>query len=144
MFDLQADERLSSWAQLRQHLETSNTPLKDVAEFWNRAPFVPYNRNVDPFNQRAWPTPWDIIVENQYDDFTKALMMSNTLKLSTRFKNDNIMIKTMVDPSQNKSYNIVIINNEKILNYIDNEVVDIENLPQTFLLENLIELTGSK
>jgi hypothetical protein len=144
MFDLPADERLSSWVQLRQNLEISNTPFEDVVEFWANAPFVPYNRNVDPFNQRSWPTPWDIIVENKYDDFTRALMMANTLKLSTRFKNDSITIKTMVDSSQNKSYNIVIINEEKILNYIDNEVVNIKNLPLTFLLENLIELNGPK
>jgi len=144
MFDLPADNRLSAWVQLRQNLEISNTPFEDVVEFWANSPFVPYNRNVDPFNQRSWPTPWDIIVENQYDDFTRALMMANTLKLSTRFKNDNIMIKTMVDSSQNKSYNIVIINEEKILNYIDNEVVDIKNLPPTFLLENLIEVNGPK
>jgi hypothetical protein len=144
MFDLPADDRLSAWVQLRQNLEISNTPFEDVVEFWANSPFVPYNRNVDPFNQRSWPTPWDIIVENQYDDFTRALMMANTLKLSTRFKNDNIMIKTMVDSSQNKSYNIVIINEEKILNYIDNEVVDIKNLPPTFLLENLIEVNGPK
>jgi len=144
MFNLSADDRISSWAQLRQNLETSLTPFQDVAEFWADAPFVPYNKNVDPFNQRSWPTPWDIIVENKYDDFTRALMMANTFKLSNRFKNSSIMIQTRVDSSQNRSYNFVIINEEKILNYIDNEVVDFENLPPSFLLENLIELSSPK
>jgi hypothetical protein len=140
MFNLSADDRISSWAQLRQNLETSLTPFQDVAEFWAGAPFVPYNKNVDPFNQRSWPTPWDIIVENKYDDFTRALMMANTFKLSNKFRDSSIMIQTRVDSSQNRSYNFVIINEEKILNYIDNEVVDFENLPPSFLLENLIEL----
>ena len=144
MFNLPADERLSAWSQLRQSLETSETPFDDVNEFWSSAPFIPYNRNVDPFNQHAWPTPWDIIVENRYDDFTKALMIANSFKLTNRFKNSNIVIQTMVDSSQNKSYNIVIIDEEMVLNYIDNKVVNYQNLPVSFLLENLIELNGSK
>jgi len=144
MFDLPADDRLSAWARLKQDLETSTTPFEDVVKFWSDAPFIPYNKNVDPFNQRDWPTPWDIIVENRYDDFTKALMMGNSFKLTNRFKDSSISIETRVDNSQNKSYNIVIINKESVLNYIDNEVVDIKNLPLTFLLENLIELNGPK
>jgi hypothetical protein len=144
MFNLSADDRLSAWSQLRQSLETSETPFEDVAKFWSSAPFIPYNRSVDPFNRHAWPTPWDIVVENRYDDFTKALMMAETCKLSTRFKNSSIVIQTMVDSSQNKSYNIVIVNEEKVLNYIDNEVVNAENLPTSFLLENLIELSNPK
>jgi hypothetical protein len=144
MFNLPADDRLSAWARLKQDLETSTTPFEDVVKFWSDAPFIPYNKNVDPFNQRDWPTPWNIIVENRYDDFTKALMMGNSFKLTNRFKDSSISIETRVDNSQNKSYNIVIINKESVLNYIDNEVVDIKNLPLTFLLENLIELNGPK
>ena len=144
MFNLPADDRLSAWAQLKQNLETSSTPFEDVVKFWSNAPFIPYNKNVDPFNQRGWPTPWDIIVENRYDDFTKALMMANSVKLTNRFKDSNISIETRVDNSQNKSYNIVIINKESVLNYIDNEVVNYQNLPVSFLLENLIEFNGPK
>jgi len=144
MFNLPADDRLSAWARLKQDLETSTTPFEDVVKFWSDAPFIPYNKNVDPFNQRDWPTPWDIIVENRYDDFTRALMMANSVKLTNRFKDLSISIETRVDSSQNKSYNIVIINEESVLNYIDNEVVNYQNLPVSFLLENLIELNGPK
>jgi len=144
MFNLPADDRLSAWAQLKQNLETSSTPFEDVVKFWTDAPFIPYNKNVDPFNRHAWPTPWDIIVENRYDDFTRALMMANSVKLTKRFKDSNISIETRVDNSQNKSYNIVIVNEEQVLNYIDNEVVIYQNLPASFLLENLIELNSPK
>ena len=40
MFDLQGTERLAEWKRFRDELETSPDPLKDVARFWGRAPFV--------------------------------------------------------------------------------------------------------
>jgi len=71
-------------------------------------------------------------------------MMANSVKLTNRFKDSNITIETRVDNSQNKSYNIVIVNEEQVLNYIDNEVINYQNLPASFLLENLIELSRSQ
>ena len=51
MFDKTIDERLSDWAAFRKTLDTSATPFEDVWEYWKQAPYVPYNHNVDPFNQ---------------------------------------------------------------------------------------------
>lgn len=142
MFNQSQDDRLSSWVQLRKEAEVSENPLKIVAEFWSAAPFVPYNKDIDPFNQFAWPTPWEIIVNNKYDDFTKALMIAWTLKLTDKFKKSQIEIKMFTDTATDKglTYNLVIIDDVWVLNYQDNEVFEVKNLPESFRLENLIQV----
>ena len=140
MFNQSPDERLSSWSQFRQGLDASEDPLKEVIEFWNEAPFIPYNKEIDPFNQFSWPTPWEIIVRNKYDDFTKSLMMAWTLKLTERYKDSKIEIKTYIDNTQTVQYNCIVIDEDKVLNYKDNEVVNYQNLPPSFRLENMLEV----
>lgn len=140
MFNLSQDDRLTFWSQFRKDLEVSQDPLNEVAQLWAQAPYVPYNKEVDPYNQFNWPTPWEIIVDNKYDDFTKALVMSWTLKLTDRFKNSNIEIKTIIDTDKGMAYNVVVVDNQWVLNYKDNEVVEAKNLPESFRLENLIQV----
>jgi hypothetical protein len=144
MFEKTVDDRLSAWAQHRLSLENIEDPLTEVWEFWQQAPFIPYNKNIDPFNQRSWPTPWEIIVYNKYDDFTKALMIAWSLKLTKRFQNGHIEIKTLVNDRKTCYYNIVCVEDQWVLNYNDNGPIDIKNLPDSFLLENLIEVKSPR
>ena len=81
MFNLEVDDRLSAWAALRRQVEQSDAPFDLVWEFWNKSPFVPYNHKIDPYYQASWPSPWEIIVDNSYDDFTRALMIGQTIKM---------------------------------------------------------------
>ena len=109
MFNQPVDERLSAWASYRGELDKCKDPLRLTCDFWRFAPFIPYNKDIDPYNQRDWPTPWEIIVENRYDDFTKALMMAWSLKYTKRYKDSKIEIKTLVDCHKNCYYNIVCV-----------------------------------
>ena len=140
MFELQIDDRLSSWASLRLELESVDDPFQKVTEFWHDAPFTPYNRNIDQYHQKSWPSPWQIVVDNQYDDFTKALMIAWTIKLSIRFKDSKIQIKTLVDNAQKFQYNVVIVDDQWAINYNDNGPIEAIKLPDYFYLENLIDL----
>lgn len=137
MFSKSPDERLSSWKNFREAIETSDDPLLDVIEFWKPAPFIPYNKDVDPYNPKSWPTPWDIIVENKYDDFTKTVMMAYTLKYTERFSKSDIQVQNIVDKDKNLVYNVVCVDNKWILNYDDNQPVEVANVPVSFRLENL-------
>ena len=141
MFELTPDERLSAWAEHRRQLETSPHPLEDLVKLWGSAPYIPYNRLVDPYDPRRWPTPWDILIENKYDDFTKALMMAWTLKLTDTFKNTKIEIKTYTDADRSKQYNLVFIDDKFVINYADNYVNLPKEIPESFRLENLIEVS---
>jgi hypothetical protein len=78
-------------------------------------------------------------VENKYDDFTKAIMIAWTLKLTDKFNKSVIEVKTYVDKQGSKQYNIVCVDGWAI-NYRDNGPVSIENIPDSFLLENIIDL----
>jgi hypothetical protein len=140
MFDLAVDDRLSVWANFRESIGTSNNPLQDTAIFWSLAPFTVHNHYVDPYYQASWPTPWEIIVENRYDDFTKAVMIGYTLLFTDRFKDSDIQIKTLVDTAGKKLYNVVYVDEKWVLNYDDNQVVLASNIPSLYSLENLVEL----
>jgi hypothetical protein len=140
MFKSMPDDRLTLWADFRLSLESSSDPLKDVAVFWKNAPIVAHNPKIDPYHQRAWPTPWEIIVENKYDDFTLGLMMGYTLLFTERFEHSKIEIKTLVDQEHNRLYNVVYVDETMVLNFRDNEVVNVDNVPSLYRLENLVTL----
>ena len=80
VFDSYGTDRLTKWKQFRDSLETSATPLEDVAELWSHAPFVsPY---LDPQNPAEWPDPWHLILDLRLDDLAIALGMLYTIKLT--------------------------------------------------------------
>jgi hypothetical protein len=138
MFDREFEDRVSAWAELRSNLETSIDPFADVIKFWQPAPYVQYNHKIDPYNQSAWPTPWEIILHNKYDDFTRALMIGLTLKYTNRFGTADIQIKSLVDFARKYVYNIVSIDDIWVLNYKENTPVPANSIFDEFRLENLV------
>ena len=141
MFNQSVDQRLTEWVNHRKRLDVVEDPLQEVWDVWHNAPFVPHNRNVDPYFQRSWPSPWEIIEENRYDEFTRALMIGWTLKLTNKFKNSKIEIRTLVDNARQRQYNLVYIDDEWVINYNDNGPVPISDVSGSFRIENLVELT---
>ena len=139
MFNKSPDERLSDWSDFRKELTTSDAPLDTLANFWSSAPRIIHNPKIDPYNPKSWPTPWELIYENKYDDFTLALMMGYTLKLSERFKNDKIEIKTMVDSQKTRLYNLVYVNETDVLNY-ESSSIKAQDLDNELYLENIVEI----
>jgi hypothetical protein len=142
MFNKNIDDRLSSWSEHRTSIETSENPFEEVWNFWKSAPYIAYNNKIDPYFQFGWPNPWDIIVHNKYDDFTKAVMIGWTLKLTKRFQNSKIEIRTLVDNEQRLQYNVVYVNEEWAINYNDNGPVLAKDIPESFITENLVVLSG--
>lgn len=140
MFNKSADDRLSSWASFRCQLATQPDPLQSIVDFWRPAPFIPYNRMVNPHDPGNWPTPWEIIVENKYDDFTKALMIGWTLKFSSMFRDSDIEIKTLVDHDRARQYNIVLVDNKRAINMRDDRPIEVKEIPGSYRLENSIRL----
>jgi len=141
MFNASPDQRLSLWSEFRKNLETSEQPLEDIAKFWRSAPTIAFNNTIDPYYQASWPTPWEIIYDNKYDDFTLSIMMGWTILLTERFKNSKVEIKTLIDDSHNRMYNVVYVDDIYALNYIDEEVVPADKVPGLYRMENLVHLT---
>jgi hypothetical protein len=141
MFNQSVDQRLTEWVNHRKLLDEVEDPLQEVWDFWHLDPFVPHNRNIDPYFQRSWPSPWEIIAENRYDEFTRALMIGWTLKLTNKFKNSKIEIRTLVDNTRAREYNLVYIDENWVINYSDNGPIEASKIIESFRLENLVELT---
>ena len=144
MFNQPVDTRLTEWITHRRELDESIDPLQDVWDFWHRAPFIPLNKNIDPYYQKSWPSPWQIIEDNKYDDFTKALMISWTLKLTNKYKNSKIELKTLVDSSRTREYNLVYVDDSWVINYNDNGPIPALEINEGFKLENLIEVSSPR
>ena len=144
MFNQPVDTRLTEWITHRRELDESTDPLQDVWDFWHRAPFTPLNKNIDPYYQKSWPSPWEVIETNKYDDFTKALMISWTLKLTNKYKNSKIELKTLVDSNRTREYNLVYVDDSWVINYNDNGPVPALEINEKFKLENLIEVSSPR
>jgi hypothetical protein len=65
-------------------------------------------------------------------------MMGWTLKLTTRFSKENILIKTIVDRSKERVYNTLHIQ-QTVLN-VDNKVVNIKDLPEDWFIQFQTEI----
>jgi hypothetical protein len=144
MFNQAVDDRLTEWANHRRKLDVAEDPLQEVWDFWHRAPFTPHNRSVDPYYQQSWPSPWEIIEENKYDDFTKALMIGWTLKLTKKYQSSKIELRTLVDSSRTRQYNLLYIDDNWVINYSDNGPILLPEVPDSFRLENLIEVSAPR
>jgi hypothetical protein len=126
VFNLYNNDRLTAWKDFRDTLETSNTPLEDVAEFWSRAPFVsPY---LNPNDPTSWPDPWHLVLDSRLDTLAIVLGMLYTIKLTQRFANTKLEVK-LVKTSQTKELTyVLVVDNQNVLNLEYKCVVGVNNL----------------
>lgn len=139
MNKLELDERLSSWKSFRDSINDSDSVLVHVQNYWTKFPTIPYNHKIDRYNIKSWPSPWEIIADDVYDDFTIALMMGYTLKLTTQFANQPIELRTMVDNYHSRLYNLIVIEDD-VLNFGQDKIVKTQDIPDSFLLENSLSI----
>ena len=137
MFFEDTEYRLNAWKNFRKKLETSDTPLEDTIEFWSKAPLV--SKHLDLYRSETWPDPWSIISQGKYNELTVSLMIGHTLKLTKRFNQSPIEIKSYLDTDKKVVYNLCCIGN-KILNYPYREVTEEQELPEAMVLQTIISL----
>ena len=141
MFQNSYDKQFTIWKKFRSKLEDSTSPLEDTIKFWAMAPLV--NKPLDPYRVDTWPDPWQIIKDGKYNDLTINLMIGHTLKLTKRFNESQIEIRTYLDTDNKTVYNTCYIDN-KILNYHYGEVVDENDLPNNVVLQMATPLPNYK
>lgn len=144
MFDKDLETRLDIWRSLRKKVDAYDDPLQLVWDHFRGAPFTPYNNKIDHYDQKSWPTPWEIIAENRYDDFTKSLIIGWTLLLTKKYCDSAILLKTMIDIDKNSEYNLVYVDNFWVINYSDFGPTTADSIPDSFIVENLIELKAPR
>ena len=90
MFNKKFEDRLRLWSSFRDTLTDAEDPLQDTINLFNSAPIT--SIATDPYDSTTWPTPWQIIQENEYCKFVKLLAICYTLQLSDRFSESSFVI----------------------------------------------------
>ena len=126
VFNEYGTDRLASWKEFRNSLETSEHPLEDVAELWAQAPFVsPY---LDPQNPAEWPDPWHLILDLRLDDLAIVLGMLYTIKLTSRFIDTECEIHKSIIPDKDDASYILVVDKKYVLNLEYKSVLGVDEL----------------
>lgn len=126
VFDEHGTQRLAVWRQFRQSLETSETPLQDVAKLWTHAPFV--SSYLDPQLPTEWPDPWHLMLDLRLDDLALVLGMLYTIKLTQRFSRTVCEIHMSMSPEKNQTQYLLLVDNLYVLNLEYGTVVERQRL----------------
>lgn len=125
-----------AWYQLRQHLEKSEDPLSDVTNFFIRLPRVKFY--TDPYDSSTWPTPWELINENEYCEFNLILGICYTIQLTERFKDIRPTINLALDMVDKNLYYLLCIN-DVVYGYNDSWV-NISELPASLKMQKIYSM----
>jgi hypothetical protein len=81
MRDTSIQDRLAIWFAFRQRLDqlSFEKAIHEVNAFWTSAPISNQYYSIDLPDQ--WPNPWDLLVENHYDNIAIGLGMLYTIGL---------------------------------------------------------------
>jgi len=131
MFSLpekQSFNRISAWQNFRWQLESSIDPFNQVVDFFETKKKI--KLYTDPYDQSTWPTPWELIEENEYCPFNIILGICYTLQLTDRFKNISPAISICIDNSNKTVYYLLLID-DKVYGYKEREWISAFSLPKT-------------
>ena len=132
--------RLREWFKLKESLngQDLSTICIEVDRFWQRVPISTYYLHPDVIEE--WPNPWELINDNNYCYYGRALGMVYTLLLL------GVKDVDFVDAIDDNKVNVVvvIVDDKFILNYWPNSVVDNKLSDFTITKHISIELLESK
>ena len=131
MFTGKFEKRLNDWQEFRKSLEDNDDPFGAVVERYNQAPTVIIQ--ADPWDKSTWPSPWEIIEDNEYCAFVKILAMCYSLQLTTKFSTSNFEINIVQDKQKSFTKYILIVDN-MCIGYEDKPIL-VSNLPKNLVFE---------
>lgn len=129
MFTGTYESRLQQWFDFRKTLEASKNPLLDVVTQYKQVSTS--SMLGDPFNKNSWPSPWQLILDNQYCALYTVLGECYSLQLTDRFKRSSFEIHTGVDRQDGRTCHLLIIDKLTVLGW-NETYVDITELPETY------------
>jgi len=134
MFDLKYEDRLLAWSCLRQELEVSDDPFQHVIDFYSKAPRV--SIATDPWDKTRWPDPWEMVFENQYDEFLTVLGQCYSLQLTDRFKGSSFEIHIGIDDKESRTCYLLVVDNSTVLGWNDT-YVNLDTLPKSLVAQKI-------
>jgi hypothetical protein len=130
------EDRLASWQEFRESLETVDNPLQSVLDYYDQAPRV--SINTDPWDNATWPDPWELIHENQYCTFCTVLGMCYSLQLTERFNGSNFEIHIGIDRKKSRTVFLLMID-DIVIGWNEGLVNKLE-LPKTLQIEKIYSM----
>lgn len=121
---------LKPWIAFRDTLENSSTPFEDVSLYFERK--LNTKNYTDPYDREKWPTPWELIYEDQFCLFNVILGICYTLRLTERFKNIRPVIKLVLDKTDKTVYYLLIID-DKVYGYLSEDWCSLKDLPKSLI-----------
>lgn len=126
---LPPEDRLRHWKDFRSTLEADSTDenhLLAVMNYWNQYPLN--SRYIDPFDPEEWPTPWELIHENEYCRSSLAYMMAQTLLMCSddRWTPDRLRLMYINDSEFGTDFIILVIDDKYVLNYDQDKIINFD------------------
>lgn len=117
-FQLSFKERLQEWYNLRENIKylPLDQQCTQTDNWWQKTPLV--NRYLHAHFIEEWPMPWDLLNDNEYCQYARALGMIYTLHLVNV---TNIKLYEAKD-QDGIDVVLVIVNDNYVLNYWPNTV----------------------
>ena len=121
VFILDYPTRLKAWSDLRTNLQNLSLEAKcvEVDKFWQSVPIQTYYLHTDYI--KDWPTPWELISDNVYCNYARALGMIYTLLLTGT---KNLELVEAKDDNSNEVILVLVDDAKYVLNYWPNMVVN--------------------
>lgn len=132
MFNKSFEQRLSIWHDFRNSLESSIDPIQDTIDFFSLAPQT--NIAADPYTQSSWPSPWELIEENNFCPFVKILAICYTLQLTDRFSQASFEIHITQDRERSSTDYLLFVD-DRVIGLDGEKHVHRKNIPPTTISE---------
>jgi hypothetical protein len=127
------ETRLSEWAETRDKISASEDPIQATIDQYEQAPRV--SIHTDPYDRDTWPTPWELIRENQYCEFCKLLGIAYTLQLTDSFSETEFEIHIQRSRETGEIYYLLYVGN-RVVGYTGDTHVAESDIPNTHDLQH--------
>jgi len=112
--------KLAAWREWRIELAAMPDPYLEAAEWWKFVPLV--SKTFDPWRTETWPDPWSLIIKGEFCPSAQGLGMFYSLTLS------GVECKLVLAMVEEVPKLMVTTPDNKLLNYYDGEVIDIDSI----------------
>jgi hypothetical protein len=124
-WQLPLKSRLQRWRRLRKEIveiTKIEKQLRVVIDFWKTTPLG--TTAIDPYTPSTWPSPWEMLNTNNYDENVVGLCIAYTLYYSDipcrilhvqNVDNNEIKLIVLVDDTYILNYNYDSINTKEVI-----------------------------
>lgn len=121
IFLLDYETRLRSWVDLRNKLSILPIDIQcqEVDRFWQNVPISNHYLHSDFI--KDWPTPWELLSDNIYCYYARALGMFYSMRL---LGNNTLEIVEAKDDNSNEVVLVLVDNAKYVMNYWPGSIVN--------------------